>query len=110
MARNFFLRCLTGDAPLWQAFWIGSVAGTAIVVAIFSALAPALSASSINPGLARALVLGISLGYAVFSSVGVWRCARDPKGSPLHALAKVYAVISVIAWLILVVTALLWNS
>ena len=109
MSRNFFARCLTGEAPLWQAFWLGAVAGTTIVIVAFVQLASVLSASTIGPVLSRPFLVGILLGYAVFSSVSVWQCARNPKGSPLHALARVYAVLSMAVWVLLAVTALLWR-
>lgn len=110
MVANFFTSCWAGRAALWQAFWLCGVLGMAIVLALFAYFGKALSAFGVGPNLSALLQVALLVGYASFSSVGVWRCAKDPKGSSLHALARVYAALSLISWLIVAAIALLFRS
>jgi len=92
---------------LWRAFWIWGVLGMAIAMTVFVGLGAAFAAAAtFSPTLVVAVQLFILLGYAGFSSLVLWRSAKDPKESGIHALAKVYAVMSFAFWLCVVGLAL----
>jgi hypothetical protein len=77
--------------------------GTIAILAVLIHLGGALSGMDLNHTLSNLLLISIVLGYAAFASVSIWRCAGSGEVSPLGALAKVYAVLSLILWVILMV-------
>lgn len=98
---SFGARFWSGKAPLWQAFWFCGVAGAIATLIVLSHLGSALSHIGLNHTISSLLLISIVLGYSAFASVSIWRCAGNGEVSSLGALAKVYAVMSLIVWIIL---------
>jgi len=100
-ARPFLVRCWSGEARLWEAFWLVLVLGnvaTNLIAYIFL-----LVASQIGFSLTVAIGFGITvllnLTVLVFALVSVWRCALKTRFVALKLLSRalVIAVIAVFA-------------
>lgn len=104
---NFFVRCWTGGAPLWQAFWLCGIAGAVVVLSVVPSV---ISTASLGALPAKLLFATSVVTYAGFASVSIWRCAGTDEVSPLGALAKVYAVISLFLWVALTFIALTFQE
>jgi hypothetical protein len=70
----------------------------------------AISAASLPAVPARLLFATSLIAYANFASVSIWRCAGTLDVSPLQALAKVYAVISLLLWVALTIVAITFQE
>ena len=106
-SHNFFARCWRGSAPLWQAFWFCGIGGAG---GVLLAVPKVISAASLGAVPARLLFATLAIAYASFASVAIWRCAGTDDVSPLQALAKVYAVVSLLSWVALTFFALTFQE
>jgi len=70
----------------------------------------AISAAPLAAVPARLLFATSLIVYASFASVSIWRCAGTGVVSPLRALAKVYAVVSLPLWVVLTFFALMFQE
>jgi hypothetical protein len=104
---NFLAHCWKGSAPLWQAFWLCGIGGAIVVLIVVPS---AISAASLAAVPARLLFATSVIAYASFASVSIWRCAGTKDVSPLQALAKVYAVVSLLLWVALTIVAITFQE
>jgi len=90
---NFFRRCWTGSARLWQAYWylgfVGQFAAVILCVAITYPFWRGPQDSWWIDGLAAALLFA----YELFASVSIWRCARNVSISAIGKLVRVAVVV-----------------
>jgi hypothetical protein len=93
--------------PLWQAFWLCGIGGAIVVLSVVPL---AISAASLGAVPARLLFATTVIAYASFTSVSIWRCAGTDDVSPLQALAKVYAVVSLLLWAALTFVAITFQE
>lgn len=103
---NFFVRCWKGHVKLWQAFWLGAILGKVIVLVVVALLGSLLWHGPQDNALVNFLLGSILLGYLVFASVGVWRCAPNTQTGALGGLARVWVVFSLGLWATVAVRAL----
>jgi ABC-type transport system involved in cytochrome c biogenesis permease component len=103
---NFFARCWSGKARLWQAFWLCGVAGKFLLIAFIAALAPLVWHGQEDNMLVDVLFGGMLIAFLIFSSVSIWRCAPNVSLAPLGALARVVVVFSLASWVLAAAHAL----
>ena len=104
---NFFARCWKGRAPLRQAFWLCGIGGAIVALMVIPLT---ISAASIAAVPARLSFATSVVAYASFASVSIWRCAGANDATPLQALAKVYAVVSLLLWVALTLVAITFQE
>jgi len=92
---------------LWQAFWFCGIGGG---VGILTVMPSAISGTPLSVVPAQLLFATLLIVYASFASVSIWRCAGTRVVSPLRALAKVYAVVSLPLWIVLTFLALMFQE
>jgi hypothetical protein len=78
-----------GQLPLAKAFWLYGVVGIVLVTA---ACVMALPDSGVPSMPALLAIVGITVGYQVLVSVGVWRSAGAYRGKPQYAVGARLAV------------------
>ena len=103
---NFFVRCWSGQAKLWQAFWLGAILGKVLVLVGIAALMSLLWRGPQDNALVNIFFGSVLLSYVVFASVSVWRCARNTKTGAFGGLARVWVVFSLGMWATAVARAL----
>lgn len=106
-SHNFLVRCWKGSAPLWQAFWLCGIGGAIVVLMVVPS---AISAASLAAVPSRVLFASSVIAYASFASISIWRCAGTKEISPLQALAKVYAIVSLLLWVALTFLAVTFQE
>jgi len=93
--RNFFLRCWSGSARLWQAYWLVGVVGQLFVMLLL-ALAGVLFWHSPHDNLwFNPAATSIVIAWLVFSGVSIWRCAPNASMPAWGALARTVLVLSI---------------
>jgi len=97
-SQNFFKRCWQGSAHLWQAFWLIGVLGKLLVVTIGFLGSFMIMGAFQNDALVGVLLVPLLLGYLVFASVSVWRCANNTKHLLWRVLARIVVAIVIVVW------------
>jgi hypothetical protein len=87
-AKDSFKSLWNGDIPLCRAYWLYYVLGGMLIAFLTSIL----STLFYEPFILKILNL-ITLGYAVFAGIGVWRSATKYSGSELWRYLAYIAVI-----------------
>ncbi|MEC9482520.1 MAG: hypothetical protein UMU75_04230 [Halomonas sp.] len=83
MLRDSLLRYWYGQQPLWKAYWIVGIAGTAVFLALLALL---LGVPPLMP-LAQATLAAFVL-YTAFAIVVTWRCAKNTTRPRWGAIAQ----------------------
>ena len=99
-SQNFFKRCWQGSARLWQAFWLVGVLGKLLVVTIGFLGSFMITGAFQNDALVGVLLVPLLLGYLVFASVSVWRCAHNTSHIIWGVVARIIVVIVVVVWVL----------
>jgi hypothetical protein len=94
--RNVFSESWFGVAPLWKAFWLIGVAGHALVLMATDFLLGFVPRSvlSLSPMIWSGTEWLAYLSYAAFSSVCIWRCARNASSPVWAALSRVAVMLN----------------
>ena len=85
-------RAYSGQARLWQVFWIGYVA----VVTCFGLAYAGMMAVYASPAVFGVWGAG-ALAYKAYIALALWRCAPNTAHASLAALARVFAAFLMIA-------------
>ncbi len=99
-SQHFFKRCWRGSAPLWQAFWLIGVLGKLLVITIGFLGSFMIMGAFQNDALVGVLLAPLLLGYLIFASVSVWRCADNTRHSIWRVSARIVVVIVVVVWVV----------
>ena len=99
-SQNFFKRCWRGSARLWQAFWLVGVLGMLLVVTIGFLGSFMIMGAFQNDALVIFLLLPLLLGYIVFASASIWRCAHNASHLIWGIIARIIVVIVVLVWIL----------
>lgn len=105
--RGFIARCWTGEARLWQAFWIVGFVGKFLVLGAIFLVAAWFYSASKSSLVSDSFAIPAFIGYVIFVAVSVWRCAPNAKHQALSALAKVWVIFYVLAMTALLLRAAL---
>ncbi|MET3106467.1 hypothetical protein AAKU67_004028 [Oxalobacteraceae bacterium GrIS 2.11] len=102
---NFFTNCWSGNAKLWQAFWIGAIAGKILTILLCALIGFLIWKGPQDNILVDLVLIPFLLSYLVFASVSVWRCASNTDTGALGGLARVWVVFSIAIWALMVIRA-----
>jgi hypothetical protein len=99
MARNnkpgFFLRCWSGTARLWQAYWLVGVLGQLLVMLLLMLVGVLFWHSPRDNIWFNSVCVVVVLVWSVFSGVSIWRCAPNASQPAWGALARAILILSI---------------
>jgi hypothetical protein len=90
---------LKGEMQLWRVFWIGHFLAYWVFVALF-----AVSALLLDSNLASLLFAPFVLTYMFLVYFAMWKCAFNSNRKVYGYLARIYAGIALIAYIVGIVT------
>ena len=104
--RNFFVRCWLGSARLWQAFWLVGVLGKFLVLSVVGFGGYLIWRGPQDTTLVNALGIPLLVGYVVYASVSIWRCAPNTNNQVLGGIARVLVAFGLVSWALVLWRAL----
>jgi hypothetical protein len=96
---GFLVRCWSGQARLWQAFWLCGVVGYILCGILIGALFTLLVHSPQDRILGYVVVTFPTFLFLIFISVSIWRCAPNVTLAPIGTFARVLVMLSAFALL-----------
>jgi hypothetical protein len=92
---GFFLRCWTGTARLWQAYWLLGVAGQLFIMLLLALAGTLFWHSPKDDFWFNPTACAVVIAWVIFSGVSIWRCAPNASMPAWGALARTVLILSV---------------